>query len=63
MATNKNNQPDNKAKKLPDPLQEQVQAYLDKRAAEDPQFAEKYANPKKDATLTVSFEDFDLIGM
>ena len=23
----------------------------------------KYANPKKDATLTVSFEDFDLIGM
>ena len=23
----------------------------------------KYPNPKKDATLTVSFEDFDLIGM
>ena len=23
----------------------------------------KYANPRKDATLTVSFEDFDLIGM
>ena len=23
----------------------------------------KYANPKKDITLTVSFEDFDLIGM
>ena len=23
----------------------------------------KYANPKKDTTLTVSFEDFDLIGM
>ena len=23
----------------------------------------KYANPKKDMTLTVSFEDFDLIGM
>ena len=23
----------------------------------------KYANPKRDLTLTVSFEDFDLIGM
>ena len=23
----------------------------------------KYANPRKDVTLTVSFEDFDLIGM
>ena len=23
----------------------------------------KYPNPKKDTTLTVSFEDFDLIGM
>ena len=23
----------------------------------------KYANPKQDTTLTVSFEDFDLIGM
>ena len=23
----------------------------------------KYANPKEDTTLTVSFEDFDLIGM
>lgn len=55
MATNKNNQPDNKAKKLPDPLQEQVQAYLDKRAAEDPQFAEKYANPKKSIAECVKY--------
>ena len=43
----KDNQPDNKAKKLPDPILEPVREYLEKRAAEDPQFAEKYANPKK----------------
>ena len=44
MATNKNNQPDNKTV---DPLMKPVQEYLEQRAAEDPQFAEKYANPKK----------------
>ena len=42
-------------KKHVDPLQEQVQAYLDKRAAEDPQFAEKYANPKKSVEECVKY--------
>lgn len=40
----KNNQPDNKAA---DPLMAPVKEYLEKRAAEDPQFAEKYSNKKK----------------
>jgi len=40
----KDNQPDNKAV---DPLMRPVQEYLEKRAAEDPQFAEKFKNPKK----------------
>ena len=40
----KDNQPDNKTK---DPLMEPVRQYLEKRAAEDPQFAEKFKNPKK----------------
>ena len=44
MATNKDNQPDNKTV---DPLMKPVQDYLEKRAAEDPQFAEKFNNPKK----------------
>lgn len=35
------------AKKLQDPILEPVRQYLEKRAAEDPDFAEKYANPKK----------------
>lgn len=43
----KDNQPDNPAKKVADPLMEPVRQYLEKRAAEDPQFAEKYKNPKK----------------
>lgn len=43
----KDNQPDNPAKKTPDPLLEPVRQYLEKRAAEDPQFAEKFNNPKK----------------
>lgn len=43
----KDNQPDNPAKKTPDPLMEPVRQYLEKRAAEDPQFAEKFNNPKK----------------
>jgi len=40
----KDNQPDNKTV---DPLMRPVQEYLEKRAAEDPQFAEKFNNPKK----------------
>jgi hypothetical protein len=40
----KDNQPDNKTH---DPLMKPVQEYLEKRAAEDPQFAEKFNNPKK----------------
>lgn len=40
----KDNQPDNKTV---DPLMKPVQEYLEKRAAEDPQFAEKFNNPKK----------------
>lgn len=42
-------------KKRVDPLQEQVKAYLDKRAAEDQQFAEKYANPKKTLSECVKY--------
>lgn len=40
----KDNQPDNKAA---DPLMEPVRRYLENRAAEDPQFAQKFKNPKK----------------
>lgn len=40
----KDNQPDNKTV---DPLMKPVQEYLEQRAAEDPQFAEKFKNPKK----------------
>ena len=43
----KDNQPDNPAKKVADPLMEPVRQYLEKRAADDPQFAEKFKNPKK----------------
>lgn len=40
----KDNQPDNHSQ---DPLMQPVQQYLEKRAAEDPQFADKFKNPKK----------------
>ena len=42
-------------KKHVDQLQEQVHAYLEKRAAEDPQFAEKFANPKKSIAECVKY--------